>query len=120
MGSARQNFYNDAFARQGFGDDVAEVQRLWLAGDREAAADRVPVDIGLRTNLIGTPDLITERLRLYRDAGITTLRVGLGGGGRISAARDGSGVDAIDAQLADLAHLLELVAEVNGEVLASP
>ena len=37
MGSPTRNFYNDAFARQGYGDDVAEVQRLWLAGDREAA-----------------------------------------------------------------------------------
>ena len=54
MGSSSQNFYNDAFARQGFGDDVREVQRLWLAGDREAAADRVPLEIGLGTNLVGT------------------------------------------------------------------
>jgi hypothetical protein len=116
MGSPSHNFYLDAFARQGFGDDVREVQRLWLAGDQEAARKRVPVEIGLGTNLVGTDDLVRGRLRLYRDAGITTLRVGLGGGGRISAAREGAKVDAIDAQLADLAHLLELVAEVNAEV----
>ena len=36
------NFYNDAFARQGYGDDVREVQRLWQAGDTEAARRRVP------------------------------------------------------------------------------
>ena len=41
MGSATSNFYNNAFARQGWGDDVADVQRLWLAGDREAAAKRI-------------------------------------------------------------------------------
>ena len=28
MGSATTNFYNDAFARQGYGDDVRAVQRL--------------------------------------------------------------------------------------------
>ena len=56
MGSRASNFYNNAFARQGFGDDVAEVQRLWAAGDREAAAARVPIEIGLGTNLIGPPD----------------------------------------------------------------
>lgn len=102
MGSATKNFYNDAFARQGFGEDVAEVQRLWLAGDRDAAADRVPVEIGMKTNLVGTPDLITERLRLYRDAGISTLRIG---------------VDATDAdrRLAALETLLELVERVNVE-----
>jgi F420-dependent oxidoreductase-like protein len=102
MGSAKQNFYNDAFARQGFGDDVAEVQRLWLAGDRDAAADRVPLEIGLKTNLVGTPELITDRLRLYRDVGISTLRIGV------------SGTD-VDDQLAALGRLLELVAEVNAE-----
>lgn len=116
MGSPTHNFYLDAFERQGFGEDVREVQRLWLAGDQEAAKRRVPVEIGLGTNLIGTDDLVLGRLRRYRDAGITTLRVGLGGGGRISAVREGAKVDAIDAQLADLAHLLELVAAVNAEV----
>jgi hypothetical protein len=119
MGSPTHNFNLDAFARQGFEDDVREVQRLWLAGDQEAARRRVPVAIGFGTNLIGTDDLVRQRLRLYRDAGITTLRVGLGGGGRISASPDGADVDAIDAQLADLARLLELVADINAEATAS-
>ena len=79
MGSPTRNFYNDAFARQGYGDDVAEVQRLWLAGDREAAARRVPIEIGLGTNLIGTDDLVVERLRRYRDAGVNQLRVSVVG-----------------------------------------
>jgi F420-dependent oxidoreductase-like protein len=102
MGSATTNFYNDAFARQGFGDDVREVQRLWLAGDREAAGRRVPVAIGLGTNLIGTDDLVRARLRLYRDAGISTLRVGLQGG------PPSEGLD-------DLGRLLDLVGGVNAE-----
>jgi F420-dependent oxidoreductase-like protein len=96
MGSPRQNFYKDAFARQGFADDVEAVQRLWLEGDREAAAERVPVEIGLGTNLIGTDELIAERLRRYRDAGVTTLRVGLSGA-------------TTAAKLDDLAHLIDLV-----------
>jgi F420-dependent oxidoreductase-like protein len=102
MGSESQNFYNDAFARQGFGDDVREVQRLWLAGEREKAADRVPIEIGLGTNLIGPPDRIKERLRLYRDAGVTTLRAGF-------AAHDLH--DALD----ELGTLLDLVDGVNAE-----
>jgi F420-dependent oxidoreductase-like protein len=103
MGSATTNFYNDAFARQGYGDDVREVQRLWRAGDQAAARRRVPMAIGLGTNLIGTDDMVRERLRLYRDAGITTLRVGLAGDG-----------DA-DVRLAALERLLDLVRGVNGE-----
>lgn len=61
------------------------------------------VEIGLGTNLIGTDDLVRERLRLYRDAGVTCLRVALQGDLRSS----------IDAPLSDLAHLLELVSEIE-------
>jgi F420-dependent oxidoreductase-like protein len=105
MGSAASNFYNNAFARQGYGDDVREVQRLWLAGDRDAARRRVPIAIGLGTNLIGPDDLVRDRLRLYRDAGVTTLRVGL----------PGDPATELERQLSDLARLLDLVRDVNGE-----
>ncbi len=103
MGSATNNFYNNAFARQGYGEDVREVQRLWLAGDHDAARKRVPIGIGLGTNLIGPDATIRERLRLYRDAGITMLRAGL------------AGPSDLDRQLADLGHLVDLVRDVNGE-----
>ncbi len=95
MGSAASNFYNNAFARQGFGEDVAEVQRLWAAGEREAAAARVPIEIGLGTNLIGPPSMVRERLRAYEHAGVTTLRVGIHGD--------------FDATMATLETLMELV-----------
>ena len=100
MGSATSNFYNDAFARQGFGDEVAEVQRLWLDGDRAAAAARVPVEIGLRTNLIGPVEEIRRRLREYRDCGVNSLRVGPMG-------------DTLDQRLAGLGQLQDLVSELN-------
>jgi F420-dependent oxidoreductase-like protein len=82
MGSKAQNFYNAAFARQGYSADVEAVQALWLAGRREEAADRVPVELGARTNLVGTPAMVAERLRLYRDVGITTLQAKLPGARR--------------------------------------
>jgi F420-dependent oxidoreductase-like protein len=102
MGSETRNFYNDAFARQGFAEDVAAVARLWRGGDREAAADRVPLEIGLRTNLLGTPEMVRERLRLYRRAGVGTIRVGVPG-------------PSPSARLDTLATLLDLVHEVNAE-----
>ena len=106
MGSGDRNFYNNAFARQGWGDDVAEVQRLWMAGDRDAAAARVPVEIGLRTNIIGPPATVRERLREYRDCGVTTLRIGPMG-------------STLDAQLDGIGQLMDLIAEVNGEPVPS-
>ena len=105
MGSATTNFYNNAFERQGYGDDIREVQRLWLAGDRDAARKRVPTAIGLGTNLIGTDAQVRDRLRLYREVGITTLR----------ASFVGDADDRLDHQLDDLARLLELVHQVNME-----
>jgi alkanesulfonate monooxygenase SsuD/methylene tetrahydromethanopterin reductase-like flavin-dependent oxidoreductase (luciferase family) len=101
MGSRSSNFYNNAFARQGFGEDVAEVQRLWAEGDREAAAARVPIEIGLGTNLIGPRDVVRDRLRAYRDCGVTTLRV------------NPIGSDLRDC-IAGLGTLLDLVNDVNG------
>ena len=101
MGSRQQNFYNAAFARQGYTDEVAAVRDLWLAGRRDEAADRVPLELGLKTNLLGTPDMIAERLRLYRDAGITTLQAKLAG-------------DA-GSRLDTLAQLIELAGRISGE-----
>lgn len=81
MGSAKTNFYNDAFRRSGYEDAAIEVQQLWVDGKKEEAARRVPDEMVLKTSLIGTEDMIRERLRVYRDAGVTTLRVSTTGKG---------------------------------------
>lgn len=78
MGSSSTNFYNQAFLRQGFGEAIEEVQRLWQSGDRAGAAAKVPIEIGLKTNLLGGDAAIAESLRQYRAAGIQTLRVNVG------------------------------------------
>jgi alkanesulfonate monooxygenase SsuD/methylene tetrahydromethanopterin reductase-like flavin-dependent oxidoreductase (luciferase family) len=101
MGSKDKNFYKAAFARQGFADDVNVVQDLWLAGRREEAAERVPLELGFKTNLLGPPSTVKERLRLYRDIGITTLQAKL----------DGTRSHRLDT----LAQLIDLVGEVNSE-----
>jgi len=95
MGSRRHNFYNDAYRRAGYPDVAAEVQRLWLEGRRDDAAARVPDELVLKTNLLGTEAMVRERLRLYRRAGIATIRVEPAG-------------DTLDARLANLGRLLEL------------
>jgi F420-dependent oxidoreductase-like protein len=96
MGSRQHNFYNDAFKRAGYEDVAVEVQRLWLDDRREEAAARVPDELVLKTNLLGTEAMVRERLETYRRAGITTLRVEPAG-------------DSLDARLATLGRLLDLV-----------
>jgi len=75
MGSAKTNFYNDAYRRGGFADAAIEVQQLWVAGKRDEAARRVPDEMILRTTLIGPESRIRERLRAYRAVGIGMLRI---------------------------------------------
>ena len=106
MGSGTRNFYNDAFARQGFGDEVRAVQRLWRDGRRDEAARLVPRAICEKTNLLGTPAMIRERLRLYRRAGVSTLALKLSG--------------PLSARLATLGQMIELAAEVNREQPPGP
>ena len=101
MGSATTNFYNDAFARQGLGEQVAAVQRLWRDGRRDEAARLVPHEIGQKTNLLGTPAMIAERIRLYRGAGVSTLSLKLDG--------------PLGTRLDTLAQMIELVGEINRE-----
>jgi F420-dependent oxidoreductase-like protein len=75
MGSPKTNFYNAAYSRGGFPDAAREVQKLWIERRREEAAARVPDEMILQTCLFGTDDMVRERIRKYRDAGVTTLRL---------------------------------------------
>ena len=96
MGSRQHNFYNDAYKRAGYTDVALEVQGLWLDGHRDEAAARVPDELVLKTNLLGTDAMVRRRLELYRDAGVTTLRVEPAG-------------ETLEARLATLGRLLDLV-----------
>jgi F420-dependent oxidoreductase-like protein len=96
MGSRQHNFYNHAFQRAGYAEAAREVQRLWLEGRRDEAAARVPDEMALKANLLGTESMVCERLRVYREAGITTLRVEPAG-------------ETLDERLATLARLMDLV-----------
>ncbi len=97
MGSGGRNFYNDAFTRLGFGDEVAHVAALWRDGRRDEAAAAVPIELGRGTNLLGPPDAVAERIAHHRAAGITTLLAKLDGDH--------------DHQLATLEHLVALAAD---------
>lgn len=79
MGSATRNFYNDAFRRAGFDADARAIQSLWLEGKREQAVQRVPDAMVTEFQALGTADMVKARLRKYRDAGITTIKLGLDG-----------------------------------------
>ena len=90
------------YQRAGYADVALEVQDLWFKKQREAAVARIPDELVLKTNLIGTEDMVRERLRAHRQAGVNTLQVNPDG-------------ETLDERLATLARLVELVEEINGE-----
>jgi F420-dependent oxidoreductase-like protein len=101
MGSPKTNFYNAAYRRGGFEDAAVEVQRLWVAGRRDEAAAKVPDEMVLQTALIGSEQMVRDRIAKYRDAGVDTLRLAP------------IGAD-VEERLDTLGRAVELVREVCG------
>ena len=77
MGSAETNFYNEAFQRAGYEEDAKAIQALWIEGKRDEAARRVPDAMITEFQAIGTRDMVLDRLKKYRDVGVTSLNVRL-------------------------------------------
>ncbi|MFG2788232.1 LLM class flavin-dependent oxidoreductase [Streptomyces sp. NPDC048419] len=100
MGSASTNFYNNAYSRQGWAEVAAEVRERWQAGDRDGAAGLVTDEMVLGTTLIGTEPMVRERLRVWRDAGVDTVRLYPAG-------------QTLDERLATLGRAIELVREAG-------
>lgn len=75
---------------------------LWFKKQREAAAAHIPDELVLKTNLIGTEEMVRERLHIHQRAGVNTLHVNPDG-------------QTLDERLATLGRLVELVREVNAE-----
>ncbi|WP_406472097.1 LLM class flavin-dependent oxidoreductase [Streptomyces sp. NBC_01615] len=102
MGSASTNFYNNAYSRQGWAEVAAEVHERWQAGDRDGAAGLVTDEMVLGTTLIGTEDMVRNRLRVWRDAGVDTVRFYPAG-------------ETLDARLTTLGRVLDLVRDMERE-----
>jgi F420-dependent oxidoreductase-like protein len=75
MGSRKQNFYNQLMQRYGFEDAAREVQDLYLDGKKTEAAAALPDALIDQVSLVGPPDVVRERLAVYRDAGVGTLGI---------------------------------------------
>ncbi|WP_158895937.1 LLM class flavin-dependent oxidoreductase [Amycolatopsis anabasis] len=100
MGSATTNFYNRAYSRQGWADVAARVRERWQAGDRDGAAALVTDDMVLATTLIGTERMVRDRLRVWRDTGVTTVRLYPAG-------------NSLEARLDTLGRALDLVRDLD-------
>ena len=75
MGARGKNFYNDLLRRYGYEREAAEVQDLYLGGDRKAAAAVIPQVLVDGLSLVGDAGFVKDRIAAYRDAGVTILNV---------------------------------------------
>ena len=75
MGAKGKNFYNDLCARYGFGAAAAEIQSLYLAGDKQGAIEAVPDALVDEVSLVGPAGLVAERLAAWRQSGVSALSV---------------------------------------------
>ena len=77
MGAKGRNFYNDLAGRYGFKQEAECIQDLYLAGRKEEAIANVPDALVDLTSLVGTKEMVRDRLEAWKEAGVTSLLVGM-------------------------------------------
>ncbi len=73
MGARDKNFYNALVRRYGFEAEAEKIQDLYLAGDKNAAAAAVPLELLEATNLVGPESYVKERIAAFAESGVTIL-----------------------------------------------
>jgi F420-dependent oxidoreductase-like protein len=73
MGAKEANVHHQVFQRMGHQELAAEVQRLYLDGEKERAAALVPDDLVDDMHIIGTAGEVREKVAQWEETGVTTL-----------------------------------------------
>tara|TARA_B110000438_G_scaffold41602_1_gene41413 strand:- start:1271 stop:2338 length:1068 start_codon:yes stop_codon:yes gene_type:complete len=102
MGSKTQNFYADAYRRQGWADEVSKIQGLWVEGRRDEARREVPTEMVLNSSILGSSADVAEKLKAYKDVGVNTFRIGPYG-------------TSVGERLDTLAETMKILREINLE-----
>jgi F420-dependent oxidoreductase-like protein len=75
MGAKGKNFYNTLTSQYGFEKEAAEIQELYLGGNKRDAEALVPIELLEMCNLVGPESYVKERIAAFREAGVTNLQV---------------------------------------------
>lgn len=73
MGAKEQNFHTQVFTRMGYGDLAAQVQDLYLSGEKDKATALIPDELVDDMHIVGTPSEVKERVAQWEETGVTTL-----------------------------------------------
>ncbi|MDF0531532.1 LLM class F420-dependent oxidoreductase [Tsukamurella sp. 8F] len=75
MGAKGKNFYHTLATQYGYGAEADRIQELYLAGDKQGAAQAVPTELARSISLIGPESYVRERIAAFAEAGVTVLNV---------------------------------------------
>ncbi|MEV0464471.1 LLM class F420-dependent oxidoreductase [Nocardia tengchongensis] len=77
MGAEELNFHAEVYRRMGYGEQVDEITRLFRTGRKDEAAAVVPDELILDTTIIGNEAQVREQLKVWEQAGVTMMLVGV-------------------------------------------
>ena len=80
MGARGKNFYNELACQYGYEKEAAQIQELYLGGNKRDAEALVPAEWLEAGNLVGPASYVRERIAAFREAGVTNLQITPAGG----------------------------------------
>jgi F420-dependent oxidoreductase-like protein len=75
MGAKGRNFYNTLACEYGFEEQAANIQDMYLGGNKRDAEAEVPLELLEMCNLVGPESYVKERIAAFRESGVTNLQV---------------------------------------------
>jgi F420-dependent oxidoreductase-like protein len=75
MGAKGKNFYNTLVSQYGFEKEAAQIQEMYLGGNKRDAESVVPLELLEMCNLVGPESYVKERIAAFAGAGVTNLQI---------------------------------------------
>ncbi|MEU6997714.1 LLM class F420-dependent oxidoreductase [Nonomuraea sp. NPDC046570] len=75
MGAKGKNFYNELACRYGYEKEAAQIQELYLSGQKKEAEALVPRELLEKMSLIGSEGFVRDRIQAMKESGVTTLNI---------------------------------------------
>jgi F420-dependent oxidoreductase-like protein len=75
MGARGRNFYNTLVSEYGFEKEAAQIQDMYLGGNKRDAEAVVPLELLEMCNLVGPESYVKDRIAAFAEAGVTNLQV---------------------------------------------
>ena len=75
MGAKGKNFYNTLAREYGYEKEAAQIQEMYLGGNKRDAEAVVPQELLEMCNLVGPESYVKERIAAFAESGVTNLQI---------------------------------------------